>query len=165
MSEFRHSIKDDFKAMHRELNKKVALLKEAVPDKLVLFPNEYLLDVIDKADEFRVYMFNPDFEPIMILPALTHAGWDKIASMIFEYSLPTAERGGTPGFLIWLFTDYHLIGCFEIDSDAANSILLFAAPWNSCDHNQDKEILADVTLEALAELDSEYEVAEKVLYP
>lgn len=165
MGKYRNSVKDDFKVMYRELDKRVALLDEADPEKLVFFPNKNLMDVMARTDAFRVYLQNPDFETLMILPVVTSVEWHEIASIIVKHSLPTAERGEIPGYFIWLFTDFHLIGCFEIDEAAANLIMLYAAPLNSYDQTQDKEVLADVISEALFELDNEYEDARKVFYP
>ena len=162
MAKLRNSVKDDFKALYRELDRRVALLDSG---KLVAFPDKHLMDRMTQADEFRVYMQNSDFETLMILPVVTSAEWDKIASIIVEHSVPAAERGNKPGFLLWLFTDFHLVGYFEIDSAAANLIMLYAAPLNSFDHIQDKEVLDDVISEALFELDNEYKDARKVFYP
>lgn len=161
MAKLRNSVKDDFKAIYRELDRRMALLDSK---KIVAFPNKHL-DEMTRADKFRVYMQNPAFETVMILPVVTSAQWDEITSIIVKHSAPAAEHGNKPGFLLWLFTDFHLIGYFEIDSAAANLIMLSAAPLNSYDQTQDKEILDDVISEALIELDNEYKDARKVFYP
>jgi hypothetical protein len=157
----------------------VKIATEGNAAKLIDFSEKARIGLIEKAKNFRIYMFNPDNALVMIAPKIvSQTFFNTFIPLTSVSSLDEKEKikgmkelAGSAKkiykrrsdgdlelidiFTIYLFTGNHLIALVEVDSTAAVEISLALAHQNIYDCLKDHAELNRVLSEVFDELETE----------